>query len=70
MTTEKQTGSTSNGVYAHAQKEVVKNGSKCYRIVEIFDSLLEVGDTGLLNQMALSELYPNTRKLPFLSMRT
>jgi len=28
----------SNGVYAHAQKEVVKKGSKCYPIVEIFDS--------------------------------
>jgi len=35
-----RTGSTSNGVYAHAHKEMVKNGCKWFPIVEIFDSYI------------------------------
>jgi len=53
-----RTGSTSNGIYAQAQKEVVKNGSKCYLIIKISTF---ISSWGLLNQMALS----NTRKFLF-----
>jgi len=61
------TGSTSNGIYAHAQKETLKNGGKWFTIIEIFDSYWK---SGLLNQTALSELQPNTRRLPYVRMRT